>query len=915
VTRLLAALAALGVIVLVLTRLHAVSSGHGDDAGVPSSAADAPWLRAGGARGDAAALAWRPSAVETLQCPSYSGPAWRKGDVPTRATVVAAEAMTTTAAAKLPPLPAAAASEGGRVPLSPLPLAAVRLATGGSPLAQGQALNSVYLMLLEPDRLLYSFRAQARLPQRGAEPYRGWEDPGSELRGHFVGHYLSAASAAVAATGDAALETRLDAVLAGLLECQASSGYLSAFPEELLDRYDSQRGVWAPYYTLHKILQGLVDVHTHSRNGRPAALDAALALARYIGGRAATVVSTKGLPFWRECLHAEYGGIPEAMRATGSAVGGPAARELEALAELWDKPCFHGPLAAGGDELNGLHANTHLPLGPAACARYAATGERAFLAAAARLFRLVNDTRSFATGGTSHGELWHGAHELGPHAAQGGEPAGGTHSAESCATHNALKLAAWLLRVAPDVRYADFIERATLNGILGTLRGSDPGRYLYMYPMGDGVSKAARSQWREAGWSRPFEDFWCCTGTMIESFAKLSEGLYFQQPRARRLYVLHFASSTATWAAADALVTQTADTAAWTSPSRNASLRIELRVAPTEAGAEATRRASLVVRVPAWAAGPGLRASLNGAPLAVSPGAFLTARREWRAGDALQLQLPLGEALRSERIADAREPFRRLHALLWGPLVLAAITDGPRGLAATPSSLAHAAVPVPASARDAMASLRACGPAPGLYVAHADGGSNATRLASPPAELPGPALRRSGGTDAHAAATWRVVPLRGGEAIALEASHRPGAFLCPAEDAGAPPVLRTAIGSDPAVAPVPPCAEWAKRASAAPGAPPKAIALESLHRPGAFLAAAGAPGSATTAAALGVRAGGAADAAACFELAPPLATLPAVAFWARGQAPGRRFLLLPLQDIVDETFSAYVELLAESPQG
>jgi hypothetical protein len=256
VARLLAALAALCVAVLALTRLHELRRGAAP--GAPAGA-DAPWLRAGGRRGDAEALAWRPSAVETLQCPAYAGPAWRKGEVPTRATVVAAEAMATRPAAQLGSLQSAV--DGSRVPLAPLPLHAVRLTPGASPQAVGQSLNSVYLMLLDPDRLLYSFRAQAKLPQRGAQPYRGWEDPGSELRGHFVGHYLSAAAAAVAATGDEPLRRRLAAVLDGLLACQAPSGYLSAFPEELLERFESQRGVWAPYYTLHKVLQGLLDVH------------------------------------------------------------------------------------------------------------------------------------------------------------------------------------------------------------------------------------------------------------------------------------------------------------------------------------------------------------------------------------------------------------------------------------------------------------------------------------------------------------------------------------------------------------------------------------------------------------------------------------------------------------------------------
>jgi hypothetical protein len=912
----------------------------------PAGATYEPWLhhghshahahahddvRHGHLHADEAEEEWHPSSVETLQCPSFSGPGWRRGAFPTRATVVATEALVVTPEASLPPtLGRLRGGATARVPLAALPLAAVRLTPGASPFADAEAVNLAYINSLDVDRLVFSFRALARVPTAGAQPYGGWEDPGSELRGHFVGHYMSAAAAAFAATGDATVKKQLDDVVAALVACQSADGYLSAFPTELLERYESQTPVWAPYYTLHKILQGLFDAHVHAGSG--AALAAALRLARYIGARAAAGVASKGIAFWRECLHAEYGGIPEALRLIGDAAGD---RSLEAAARLWDKPCFHGPLAAGGDSLTGLHANTHLPLGPAAAARYAATGEPAFRAAAAALFSLVNTTRSFATGGSSHGELWHAPRELGP--LVGPPHEGGTHSAESCATHNALKLAAWLLRVTPDVRYADFIERATLNGILGTLRGREPGRFLYMYPMGTGVSKAGRSQWRESGWSSPTEHFWCCVGTMVESFARLGESIYFEQPAARRLYVMHFVASTARWGAARATLTQRGDTPSWTTPGVNATLLVEFRVDPFPAAqpegaagasgvdgaaavaasasaSSATPRASLIVRIPAWASGAGLSATLNGVPLprdtasGPTPGEFLVVRRAWRAGDTLALRLPLGAGLRAERIADEREPFRRLHALLYGPLVLAALTEGPRALAAagpTASQLAAASAPVPADARAAMTSLRGCAgngsPGAGLLLAHGHNGGFDTRLVSTPSEMPGPASRRAGGTDEHAAATWRVLALRSG-VVALEASHRPGAFLCAD---GATAVLRVAEeDSGDVLAPrVPACAEWTPHALPAPQG---ATAYESVAARGAFLRAALGGALAVTAGG-----GGESDADACFAHERPMATLPAVAFWARAATPpGRRFLLLPLSDIIDEQYSAYVELQA-----
>ena len=319
-----------------------------------------------------------------------------------------------------------------------------------------------------------------------------------------MGHFLSAAAFAHRATGDAEVLRRMEAVVSTLAEAQSAEGYVSAFPTELLDRFEDQKPVWAPYYTLHKILQGLHDAH--ETGGSALAGKVAQRFATYIAGRAQAVVAKRGIDWWRGCLNQEYGGVAEALRATGG-------RQMEPSAQLWDKPCFHGPLAAGHDILDGLHANAHLPMLPGAVARFAATGEGAFLESAQRFFALMNNTRAYATGGTSHGELWHAPGELGN--GLGGPTHGGTESAEQCATHNALRTATWLLRArtGAEVRasYADYIERATLNGILGAQRGTDPGRYLYMYPMGNGVSKGGRSQWRETGWSTPFESFWCCT--------------------------------------------------------------------------------------------------------------------------------------------------------------------------------------------------------------------------------------------------------------------------------------------------------------------------------------------------------------------------------------------------------------------
>ena len=145
------------------------------------------------------------------------------------------------------------------------PLRDVRLLDG--PFKHAMELDKQYLLSLDADRLLYNFRVNAGLPS-SAKPLGGWEEPKCELRGHFVGHYLSACALMYASTGDEKIKQKGDAVVAGLAECQAKigTGYLSAFPEEFFDRLESRNKVWAPYYTLHKIYAGLLDMYEYCGN-------------------------------------------------------------------------------------------------------------------------------------------------------------------------------------------------------------------------------------------------------------------------------------------------------------------------------------------------------------------------------------------------------------------------------------------------------------------------------------------------------------------------------------------------------------------------------------------------------------------------------------------------------------------------
>lgn len=174
---------------------------------------------------------------------------------------------------------------GGKMAVSPsatemlLPFPSHDVELASSWVKQREDLNTAFLKSLEPDRLLHNFRVNAGLPSV-AKPLEGWESPGVGLRGHFVGHYLSAVSALVERYEDAGLARNLEKVVEGMYACQQAhgNGYLSAFPETDIEVLETRfTGVWAPYYTLHKIMQGLLDVYLRTGNEKAYAMVEGLA--------------------------------------------------------------------------------------------------------------------------------------------------------------------------------------------------------------------------------------------------------------------------------------------------------------------------------------------------------------------------------------------------------------------------------------------------------------------------------------------------------------------------------------------------------------------------------------------------------------------------------------------------------------
>jgi DUF1680 family protein len=510
--------------------------------------------------------------------------------------------------------------------VKPFALGQVRLTAG--PMHDAQEWNRDYLHRLSADRLLHNFRVTAGLPST-AQPLGGWEKPDCEVRGHFAGHFLSACGLMHASTGDPGLKAKGDWMVAELAKCQArlGGGYLSAFPTELFDRVKVRKKVWAPYYTLHKVMAGLLDMHLHCGNKQ--ALQVVEGIAGWVDAWSAPIPEAQ----MQKILGEEYGGMNEVLYNLTAVTGNERwARTGDRFTKKW----FFNPLALRRDELRGLHVNTHIPQVIGAGRRYELSGDVRFHDVADYFWYEVTGARCYATGGTSNGEGWltqprHLAEELQRDVA----------TAECCCVYNMLKLTRHLYQWTCDPRYFDYYERVLLNHRLGTIHPQTGATMYYL------------SHWPRAWktFSTENDSFWCCTGTGAEEYSKLGDSIYFHDDDG--LYVNLFVASELNWKEKNLSLIQK------TNFPEESGTTLSIRVAkPTQL--------TLRLRVPAWVASDASM-KLNGKALEVSasPGSYLAIKRVWQNGDRVELALPM--ALRAELLPDDRE----LQAFCYGPLVLA----------------------------------------------------------------------------------------------------------------------------------------------------------------------------------------------------------------------------------------------------
>ena len=526
---------------------------------------------------------------------------------------------------------ALAVGNGGSMKCQPFRMNQVRLLP--SRFQENMKRDSAWMMSIPVNSLLQSFRntSGAFSSREGGymtvKKLGGWEALDCDLRGHITGHLLSAYATLYAQTGSQAVKMKADSIVNGLAEVQQAygrGGYLSAFAEGLIDRNIQGKSVWAPFYTLHKIVQGMIDQYQMTGNEK------ALEMAKGMGDWAYNKLKPLSEETRKKMIRNEFGGFNEAMY------------ELYALTQderyLWVARYFYhnekiDPLKAGNPDLGTNHANTFIPKLLGEARNYELFGAKDSRKAAELLFwTLVND-HAFVTGELSDKEHLFKPTEQSKHLTG--------YDGENCCTFNLLKLADHLFSWNPSSKIADYYERALYNHILGQ---QDPKSSMVCYftPLQTGAYRL---------YSTRDSSFWCCVGSGFESHVKYASSIYFHSDK--DLYVNLFIPSKIDWEG--------------TTFTQQTSFPQSSTTTFTVDGN--SKQFALRLRYPSWATKMDIK--VNGKKVKAVKGAdgYVAISRLWKAGDKIEVQL--GMQLREEATKDDASKV----ALVYGPIVMAGKLD------------------------------------------------------------------------------------------------------------------------------------------------------------------------------------------------------------------------------------------------
>ena len=542
-------------------------------------------------------------------------------------------------------------------------------------LFQGNQIRCLtYLLLLDADRMLYNFRRAFGKDTGKHLPLGGWEEPAGLLRGHSTGHYLSALAFAYASTQQSVYKERADYLIQELRALQLTSkgdpaafrtqctpsqaaqslwsrdpgtwgdGYLSAYsPDQfaLLEQYTPYATIWAPYYTLHKLLAGFLDCYLQM--GSETALNCAKGIGSWVSRRLAATTQKQREKMWEMYIAGEYGGMNESLARLAMITGENT--YLEA-ARMFDNTKILNGLTKGQDTITGIHANQHIPQIIGAMEEFKASQEPFYYHAAVHFWELVTNHYMYAIGGVGRGENFKEPDILANNIES-------DRNCETCAAYNMLKLTSLLYCCDPDYSaYMDYYERTLINQIASSqnpvVKANAHHRVTYMLPIGPGARRE---------YSNDYEDFTCCHGTGMENHVRYTENIYHLGTDGLSLYVNLFLSSAFHWE--EKAISLKQDTSF---PSEHSRLTVN-----------GSGSMKLHIRIPYWCR-DGFRIIYNGTelPAADKNSSYFVLERAFKDQDCIEILLPyrLHLCYTPDRYEDMPAA-----SLMYGPLVMVGISS------------------------------------------------------------------------------------------------------------------------------------------------------------------------------------------------------------------------------------------------
>ena len=605
----------------------------------------------------------------------------------------------------------------------PLPLSDVLL-TGDNRLTSNRDLDTDNLLSLDIRQQLYNYRDTYGLGTEGYPVSDGWDSPRTKLKGHGSGHYMSAIAFAYAGCTDPAkkeqLKDRARTMVDALRECQERTfvwepslgryreardlapeaelknlkgdwesfetykkdwkkygyGYLNAIPAqhpvliEMYRPYNNDQWVWAPYYSIHKQLAGLVDIADNIDD--PAISGKALLIARDMGLwvwnrlHYRTYVQTGGetadrrakpgnrYEMWNMYIAGEVGGMEEVLSRLSEKESDPElkARLLEA-ASFFVSPAFFDPLSRNVDDIRTRHANQHIPMITGALRSYRSNADPYFYNVAYNFWNMIQGRYVYSMGGVGNGEMFRQPYsQMGSMLTNNGPDLN-----ETCCAYNMAKLTKELNCYDPDnAAYMDYYEKVLYNQLVGSVH---PEEYstTYQYAVGMNASKPFDNDTPQSS---------CCGGTGSENHVKYQEAAYFVSDDT--IWTGLYLPSVANWREKGIVLEQEC---LW--PAERSTIRIK----------EGSGEFTMKLRVPWWATA-GFSLKINGKKSSVEckPGSYAVIQRNWKEGDEISVEMPFpahldfGPDKMSLASVERGEPEVEFEpawvgTIMYGPLVMA----------------------------------------------------------------------------------------------------------------------------------------------------------------------------------------------------------------------------------------------------